>query len=438
MKNYSTAEKLISAAGTAVLCTVFALWCADYAGSPWGCAAAALSAVLMLALCLLFVPTWFAFWREPEHTLPDSEGEGGVCIRIFALILLWDMLILLLGYLLRALLGFEETAGEYISFWLCTDSRHYMDIAREGYLSAGQWDRLVQLVFLPGYPVPVRLLSIFTGNCLTAGLALSALCFAGSGAVLYKLARLDMDKRAAMCTVSFFALSPAAFFFAAPMSESLFVLCTVSSLYFLRKNRLLACGALAAYAAFTRSPGLIIMVPMLFELVHRRAKLRQYLVLFSAPIGFAAYCLINFAVSGDAFKFMEYQSVHWGQQLGWFFNTAAYQTENAIASAQGNIQNLLGLWLPNLAAQLIGLAAVILATRRLRASYTAYFAAYFIVTVGATWLLSAPRYLAAMITLPMALALLCRTKKGYCLLTAISLAAFLGYFTAFLLRWQVW
>lgn len=438
MKNYSTAEKLISAAGTAVLCAVFAMWCADYAGSPWGCAAAGMSTVLMLALCIRFVPMWLAFRSEPEHTLSDGADESGVCIRIFALILLWDVLILLLGYLLRVLLGFEETAGEYINFWLCTDSGHYMDIARDGYLSTGEWDRLVQLVFLPGYPVLVRLLSFFTGNCLTAGLILSALCFAGSGAVLYKLARLDMDKRAAMCTVSFFALSPAAFFFAAPMSESLFVLCTVSSLYFLRKNSLPACGALAAYAAFTRSPGLIITVPMLFELVRRRAKPRQYLVLLSAPIGFAAYCLINFAVSGDPFKFMEYQRVHWSQQLGWFFNTAAYQTENAIASAQGNVQNLLGLWLPNLIAQLVSLVTVTAAVKRLRASYTAYFAAYFIVTVGATWLLSAPRYLAAMIALPMALALLCGTKKSYCMLTLLSLAAFLGYFTAFLLRWQVW
>ena len=76
---------------------------------------------------------------------------------------------------------------------------------------------------------------------------------------------------------------------------------------------------MGAYAAFTRSPGLILVVPILFELVRSRAKAREYIALFMVPLGFAAYCMINYSVSGDAFKFMEYQSIHWHQQLGWFF-----------------------------------------------------------------------------------------------------------------------
>lgn len=437
MLNDKLPEKLISVLGTAALCAVFALWCAVSSYSAAGYAAAGLSTALMLVLCLLFVPRWCAFWQKNE---PEMLGEtdGGECARIFALIIIWDVLMLALGFVLRRLLGYDESAGGYIRFWLCTDSRHYMDIARDWYLSDGEWDRLVQLVFLPGYPVIVRLFAYIIGNELAAGLFISALCFAGSGVMLYKLVSLDEDSAAAKRAVKLFALSPAAFFFAAPMSESLFVLCTVSCLYLLRRGKLITGSLIGAYAAFTRSPGLILIVPILLELVHKRAKPREYLSLVIVPLGFAAYCLVNYTVSGDAFKFMEYQSVHWHQQLGWFFNTAAYQSENAVSTAGDNLALFFGLWLPNLLAQLLALVTMLLAVRKIRASYTAYFIAYYIVTMGATWLLSAPRYLAAMISLPIALAALSPKKRTERILIALSALFFIAYFTVFLLRWQVW
>ena len=366
-----------------------------------------------------------------------GTADGTVCARIFALIIIWDVVILILGFVLRKILGYDETVGGYVRFWLCTDSQHYMDIARDWYLSDGEWDRLVQLVFLPGYPVVVRLFSYLTGDCLAAGLFVSALCFAGSGVMLYKLMCLDMESAAALRAVKFFALCPAAFFFAAPMSESLFVLCTVSCLYLVRTGRIRTGGLLGAYAAFTRSPGLILVVPILFELVRSRAKPREYLALFMVPLGFAAYCMINYSVSGDAFKFMEYQSIHWNQRLGWFFGTAAYQTENAV-SAAGRPALFWGLWLPNLLAQLLSLAAMIFAAKRIRASYTAYFIAYFVVTMGATWLLSAPRYLAAMLSLPAAMSALAENARTERVLILLSVLMFFVYFIFFLLRWQVW
>ena len=54
---------------------------------------------------------------------------------------------------------------------------------------------------------------------------------------------------------------------------------------------------------------------------------------------------------GDPFQLMEYQ------QLGRFFNTAAYQT---------------------------GLAVMLLAVKRLRTGYTAWYLAYFVAVIGAT------------------------------------------------------
>ena len=130
MLNDKFPEKLISALGTATLAAVFALWCAGSSYGAAGYAAAVISALLMLALCLRFVPEWCAFWREKgEDRLGTADGT--VCARIFALIIIWDVVILILGFVLRKILGYDETVGGYVRFWLCTDSQHYMDIARD-------------------------------------------------------------------------------------------------------------------------------------------------------------------------------------------------------------------------------------------------------------------------------------------------------------------
>lgn len=433
-----TPEKIISAVGTAALAAVFAIWCRDSGSDAWGLTAAVISALLMLALCLRFVPVWCGFWRDKTATSPAVPDDGRVCVKIFAAVLLWDVFILLLGYVLRAALGIAESPAQYLQFWRCTDSQHYLAIAQDWYLSEGDWDRLVQLVFLPGYPVAVRVFSLVTGNYLYAGLIVSALSYAGSACLLYKLLRPDMDERAALRGVVLFVLCPAAFFFVSPMSESLFMLCCLACLYLVRRGKTASGCLFGAYAAFTRSLGILLLVPVLFELIGRRGRVREYVSALLIPLGFAAYCLINYLVAGDPFRFMEYQSLHWGQRLGWFFGTAAYQTGYALSSAAGSPTDFWGLWLPNILAQLVSLAVMIAAAKKLRPSYTAWFIVYFAVAIGATWLLSAPRYLAAMPALYAAMALLTERKAAMRTAAALSLLCGLAYFTVFLLRWQVW
>ena len=433
-----TPEKLISAVGTAALAAVFGIWCCGSSCSAWGFTAAAVSALMMLALCLRFVPVWCGFWRERSDVSPREPDGGRICAKIFAAVLLWDVFILLLGYVLRASLGASESLTQYLEFWRCTDSQHYLAIAEDWYLSEGEWDRLVQLVFLPGYPVLVRAFAIITGNYLYAGLIVSALSYAGAACLLYKLLRLDMGYETALRGVILFVLCPAAFFFVCPMSESLFLLCCLACLYLVRRGKTTAGCLIGAYAAFTRSLGILLLVPVLFELIGRRGKIREYAAALIIPMGFAAYCIINYLVAGDPFRFMEYQRVHWGQRLGWVFSTAAYQTEHAISSAASRPTDFRGLWLPNILAQLISLVIMTAAAKRLRPSYTAWFIAYFAVAIGATWLLSAPRYLAALPALPAAMALLTEKKSAMRAFAALSLLCGLAYFAAFLLRWQVW
>ena len=183
---------------------------------------------------------------------------------------------------------------------------------------------------------------------------------------------------------------------------------------------------------------------LLWELVHdaeqhRRVSIRQAAGLLLVPLGFAAYCCINRHVSGNPFQFLIYQREHWNQRTGLFFSTAAYQTDYLLRCLHsGNWRDALGLWLPNLVACFSALILLAKAAPRLRASQTAWFLAYYIIAVGATWLLSAPRYLLVLLPVPLALAQCAQKRTANIALTALGALAALGYLAAFALRWQVW
>ena len=164
----------------------------------------------------------------------------------------------------------------------------------------------------------------------------------------------------------------------------------------------------------------------------------HFLSLFLIPAGFAVYCWINYRVSGDPFQFMEYQRVHWSQQLNWFFNTAAYQLERAVSSFESSPHTFFGLWIPNLAAGFGSLILMLFAVKRLRPSYTAWFLAYFVIAIGTTWLLSAPRYLIALITVPAAVSVCTSDPKIDRIALPCCIFLSMLYLYAFIMRWQVW
>jgi len=438
----------ISALGLLALGISCVVWWGTHSYGLPGRAAALLSLALFAALGLRLAP------RLVDFCAPDGEGERGapagepprMAGKVFLALLAWDAFVLASAWLLRRALGHPGGFAGTLDFWTCTDSRHYLDIARDWYLSEGPKDRLVQLVFLPGYPLLVRAAALVTGDALHAGLLASALCFAAAGVVLYRLLRLEHDHRAALRGLVFLCLLPGSFFFAAPMSESLFLLLSLGCLYLARKGRwgpACLCGGLAA---FTRSLGLTLLAPLVLELVHDAVRNRpgrcktglRALALLLVPLGFAAYLWVNWRVAGDPFRFLVYQREHWGQRLGLFFNTAAYQTELALDSARVNPPYFWGLWLPNLLCSFAAPAILCAAAKRLRASGLCWALGYYVLAIGPTWLLSAPRYLAALPVLPAALALLTEKRARFALSAALLPPLWAAYFLAFLARWQVW
>ncbi len=75
---------------------------------------------------------------------------------------------------------------------------------------------------------------------------------------------------------------------------------------------------------------------------------------------------------------------------------------------------------------------------RLRASYTAYFLAYYLIGMGATWLLSAPRYLTCCFPVSIALAMLAQKRAVKWPLYALLLLAQITYLWAYVAGWPVY
>ena len=125
------------------------------------------------------------------------------------------------------------------------DSVWYLRIADSGY--GGQ--RARARAFFPLYPLLVRGLATRSGRLagalLLAAYAVSLAAFLGALVLLYRLTELELGRRLARPTLLLLAVFPAALYFGAPYSESLFLLLAVGAFYAARTGSWAWAGACA-------------------------------------------------------------------------------------------------------------------------------------------------------------------------------------------------
>jgi hypothetical protein len=138
----------------------------------------------------------------------------------------------------------------------------------------GSWYRLVAIfgyepgksanaAFFPLYPKLMQWGHELTGVSVeTAGYVISNIAFMGGLILLYRLVSLDFNESIARRTLWALALFPAAFFFNAVYTESLFLLLAVGTLYAARRGEWLIAGIVGLFAALTRSAGVMLLAPM--------------------------------------------------------------------------------------------------------------------------------------------------------------------------------
>lgn len=396
----------------ALLLTAFGLWAPGASYYGLSMLAAGLCCALFTLSALSLIPAFGAslFAREPRPD--DLLGKRSLRFRrrhpwlkIALAVLLLRLFLYILAYAVdQRVNGYGGGLLDGLSrLWLRTDSPSYLGIARSWYVTEG--DPRFHIVFFPLYPLLIRACSYLTGGSLfAAAMAVSNLCAAGSAILLYELAALDLQRREALFTAALAMVLPGAMFLGAPMTESLFLLLSLACAYCARQERYVLAGIFGGLAAFTRSVGVLLLALMAAEMLtsllrDRNWGIRRILTyvgcLLLVLLGTAGYLAVNYSVTGDPFTFLTYQREHWSQSPSLFWNTAAYQTEHLLtALAGGDSRMALGLFLPNLLCSFGALAVMAPAGRRIRPGYTAYFLAYFAVSMGCSWLLSAPRYLA--------------------------------------------
>ncbi len=207
-----------------------------------------------------------------------------------------------------------------LTSWNHWDAANYVRVAQFGY------QKVYDLAFFPLFPALIWTIGHLLGNWsyLLVGTVISNLALLGALFVIYQLAVESLGEQVAHRTLLYLCIFPTAFFFFAAYNESLFLLLTASSFLAMRRQRWWLAGILGMLAALTRSAGLFLVIPYLWELwvwqgsiIGTRQKiLLRLLPIVLIPLGTALYCLYCWNVWGDPIAFITVQS-HWARQLSW-------------------------------------------------------------------------------------------------------------------------
>ena len=332
------------------------------------------------------------------------------------------------------------------------DATWYLEIADHGY------DGGADTAFFPLYPLLVRLVALPFGSeaaLLVAAYAVSLACFAGALWVLHRLVELEIGRDVAVAAVWLIALFPAAVYFGAPYSESLFLLTSVGAFYAARTGHWAQAGLLAAAASATRSAGLVLLVPLVLlwlDSSPRRASGLAWLAL--APAGVAAYALYLGIDHGDALAFLDAQE-QWLREFAgpfvgiWDGALAAWDGARQLLSgsretvyferAGGDPFHVASINLMLFASLVFAAVAVVGSFRRLPLAYGAYALAALALPlsypVDPQPLMSLPRFIAVLFPLFIWLALVTEERRITRYVAAVS-ALGLGIFTWRFASWE--
>jgi hypothetical protein len=350
--------------------------------------------------------------------------------RLMLYALAWGMKCLSAG----EMLSFSQT---FNSLWVKWDARHYLKIAQQGYVNTGD-DRLT-LVFFPLYPWLIRAVNILAGDWTLSAVLVSNAFAMGAAVMLYALCARGYGEEKARWALGYFLVNPYSFFLNAPYSESLFLFLTLCALYACAAGKLGWAGVWGALSALTRMLGLVVLGVILLEtlrtLLERRCRDRAQKAVWGVfcallvTLGFGVYLLVNLRVSGAPFTFMQYQKENWYQEFGSFWNSV--RTSVSYLRMDWGTADGWYTWLAQLTAMAYVFVLLIATARRVSLEHGAYSWAYLFIALAPTWLLSGPRYIFGMATLPVlqAHAFRSRTAHRVCLgVSALLLAVMLhGY-----------
>jgi len=449
-RTYLSFVALAAVTACAVVCALFARWLASRDNFDFIKYLPSFVCVLLFIFIIIkLVPVVEWAWGVRSSYVDLSSP-----LTAYALIALWILLINAIFFVW----AFSSSKGAGLDaslagIWYRTiDADNYAEIAAHWYYPVEGSHLLYKIAFFPLYPLLMRAVQMIVSSYPLAGVIVSSVCAFMGGVMLYKLVMLEYGKGAesrAFRAVKYMLIFPSAFFFMVPMTESLYLFITIAFFYYLLQKNYAAAGMLSFLAALTRSQGLLLFVPFLFELISDALSggfeikpgpmLKRGAFILGAPLGSALYLLLNWQFHGNPFQFTIYQKEHWHNSLSFFWNTAAYLKDYMLGYIRsGNYRLLFGLSIPNIISFWGTLALILFGVKKRGASVTLYSLAYFIVSFGHGWLISGPRYAACLFPLALTASDLVEDrKKTDIALTCAYLLMFAVYLHLFTARYGV-
>lgn len=220
---------------------------------------------------------------------------------------------------------FTDVTPRWYRYLLRWDAGWYLKIAREGYAYNGA--DLVQqpVVFYPLYPLISKAVATVLGVSEAAALLIvSSVSILFTALLFFKLVKDHYGEKVALYATAALCFFPASLFFSTGYTESLTLLLIVTFFLLLKRERYLLASIGAGLTLATRSTGIILCLPLLFELWCKRGRdLKRAIPLTAA-------CLV-LATSG-LWLYMIYLWTVFGRPLAFITDMRAWREGTAIGS----------------------------------------------------------------------------------------------------------
>jgi len=190
--------------------------------------------------------------------------------------------------------------GYLLGPWQRWDALWYTKIAQFGYDRADGSTNL-----FPLYPLLIGCTArLLGGQFLLAGIILSNLAFIASLTYFYRLVKYESGELLARRSIMYLAFFPTAFFFLAPYTESLLLLCIIGAFYYARRRKWLRVGLFGLGAGLTKIPAVLITIPLLWEymesLKENQSRPNASMLLTVTPaFGSLSYMIYRYVFVGD-------------------------------------------------------------------------------------------------------------------------------------------
>ena len=198
--------------------------------------------------------------------------------------------------------------------WDRLDANRFAGIGENGYTDSDS------AAFFPLFPGLIKAVAYLTfGNTVLAGFIVANLAFIGALVVLHRLVEHEFAEATARRAGWLLVTFPTALFLGVGYNMSLFVLLAAGCWYAMRRERWWLAGALGGLAAATRSTGVVLTVPFIYEYLrqHRWRPSWRGAAVGLIPGGLGCVVALFWVVYGDPLAYVHAQRDGWGNRLDW-------------------------------------------------------------------------------------------------------------------------